>query len=256
MIILPCYNAYMIRSTEELNKAYKEHQESDYHGLWIWTYIQDIVYGGNDGIVTTFAVVAGTVGADLPHHVVIILGLANLLADGASMGTGSYLAKRSERDNYERLRKEEIAEMYDHPELEREEVRQIYRKKGFEGHDLERAVQIITSDKEKWAEIMLNEEHHMDKDSYAHPITHGILTFISFAIFGSIPLLPYIFGLAGDYRFTVAIISTFMALVMLGITRSFATRERLVRGPLEVVGVGAIGSLLAYGVGVLLKGIV
>ncbi|MBU0458363.1 VIT1/CCC1 transporter family protein [Patescibacteria group bacterium] len=241
---------------EELSRALKEHEESDYHGLWIWQYIQDIVFGGNDGIVTTFAVVAGTTGADLPHSVVIIMGIANLFADGISMGTGSYLAKRSERDNYERLRKEELFEMEDHPELEREEVRQMYRKKGFTGHDLERAVEIITSDKEKWAEIMLNEEHHMDKDAYAHPITHGVLTFISFAIFGCIPLLPYLFGTARESRFTVAIISTFVALIILGITRSYATRERLIRGPLEVVSVGALGAIVAFGVGVFLKNLV
>ncbi len=245
-----------MRTPEELAKAYREHQESDVHGLWIGSYIQDIVFGGNDGIVTTFAVVAGTMGAELPHYIVIILGLANLLADGTSMGTGAYLSKRSERDNYERLRKEELQEIEDDPEIEAEEVRQMYRKKGFEGTDLERAVEIITSNKERWAEIMLNEEHHMTKEASDRPVVHGLLTFASFAIFGAIPLIPYLIITSSDARFPVAIVSTFFALVLLGIAKSKITRENILRGPMEIVSVGALGAFVAYGVGVLLRGLI
>ena len=242
-----------MRTPEELAKAYKAHQEADVHGLWIGSYIQDIVYGGNDGIVTTFAVVAGTMGADLPHYIVIILGLANLLADGTSMGTGAYLSKRSERDNYERLKKEELQEIEDDPEIEAEEVRQMYRKKGFEGQDLERAVEIITSDKDRWAEVMLNEEHHLTKEASDKPVVHGFLTFVSFAIFGAIPLIPYLMITSADTRFPVAIVSTFIALLLLGVAKSKITRERMIRGPLEIVSVGALGAFVAYGVGVFLK---
>ncbi|MDP7247889.1 MAG: VIT1/CCC1 transporter family protein [Candidatus Peribacteraceae bacterium] len=242
-----------MRTPEELAIAYKEHQEADVHGLWIGSYIQDIVYGGNDGIVTTFAVVAGTMGADLPHYIVIILGLANLLADGTSMGTGAYLSKRSERDNYERLRKEELEEIEIDPEIEAEEVRQMYREKGFEGKDLERAVEIITSDKDRWAEVMLHEEHHMTKEASEKPVVHGLLTFISFAIFGAIPLIPYFIITSADSRFPVAIVSTFFALMLLGVAKSKIMRERMIRGPLEIVSVGALGAFVAYGVGVMLR---
>src|SRR3990167_3871916 len=93
--------------TRDIAADLKEHQANESHGSKLGPYIQDIVYGGNDGIVTTFALVAGTVGADLPHYVVIILGLANLFADGISMATGAFLSIKSERDQYRRLHKEE-----------------------------------------------------------------------------------------------------------------------------------------------------
>lgn len=230
--------------------------KSEFHGSTLGPFIQDIVYGGNDGIVTTFAVVAGTVGADLPHYVVIILGVANLLADGTSMGTGSYLSLKSELDNYERIRKEELDEIRKIPEIEREEIRIMYEKKGFSGKELESVVDVITSDKDTWADTMMLEEHGLTPEASSKPLIHGIMTFTSFVLFGLIPLLPFMLTVTKESRFTVAIWSTLLALIVLGFTRSYVTRERLFRGPLEIVSVGALGAFVAYGIGVLLKDMV
>ncbi|MBT5237611.1 GMP synthase [Candidatus Peregrinibacteria bacterium] len=240
---------------ETIKQRLEEHKLEERHGSKLGPFIQDIVYGGNDGIVTTFAVVAGTVGADLPHYVVIILGLANLVADGTSMGTGSYLAIKSEMDHFEKLRKEEMDEIEEIPEIEKEEVREAYERKGFTGKDLDSVVDIITSDKDVWADVMMAEEHGMIRDSGGHPVVHGLMTFSSFLVFGSIPLLPYLLRLEADSRFTIAIWSTFGALAILGLTRSIVTKERIFRGPIEIVTVGALGAFVAYGIGVLLRDI-
>ncbi len=245
-----------MRTKQEIAQAFKEHQEQNIHGHPIRSFVQEIVYGGNDGIITTFAVVAGSTGAGLPHYVVIILGLANILADGASMGMGSYLSMRSARDNYERLRKEEINEIENDPEVEREEVRQAFRKKGFDGDDLERAVAVITANKDRWADVMMYEEHGLSQELSENPALHGIVTFFSFAAFGSIPLLPYLLKIVYEARFATAITSTLVALVLLGITRSYLTRERLLRGPIEIVSIGVVGSALAFAVGYILQNIV
>ena len=229
---------------------------SELHGHRLGPYIQDIVYGGNDGIVTTFAVVAGTMGADLPHFIIIILGLANLLADGISMGTGSYLSIKSERDHYRRIRKEEEEEIKEDPAMERAEVEMYFEKKGFEGEDLKRVVDVITNDKNVWLDTMMCEEHSLTSDTAKKPLPHGLSTFISFVIFGSIPLLPYIFGIARDMRFTIAVVATIAALIILGFTRSYITKERLFRGPIEILTVGALGAIAAYSIGVALKSIV
>lgn len=239
--------------TSDLQKRLEEHIAADIHGHRLGPYIQDIVYGGNDGIVTTFAVVAGTVGADLPHYVVIILGMANLFADATSMGTGAFLSLRSERDHYRRIRREEEREIVDDPEIEQEEIRVAYRKKGFEGADLERVTEIITSNKEVWIDTMMTEEHRLTEEASEQPIVHGGITFLSFIAFGIIPLIPFFFIAERGDRFPVAIFSTFLALVLLGLARSHVTRERLFRGPIEVVLVGALGAFVAYGIGVLLK---
>ena len=240
----------------DLQKALEEHRKTDTHGSRISEFIHDIVYGGNDGIVTTFAVVAGTAGADLPRYVVIILGLANLLADGSSMATGAYLSLRAEMDQYWRLRREEEEEIEEDPEVEREEVREYFASKGITGKNLSNLVDIITGNREVWLDVMMHTEHGMTEESASRPIMHGFMTFLAFQIFGAIPLIPYIFNTPADARFTVAIVSTIGALFLLGLTRSVVTRENLVRGPLEIVSIGALGAVIAYIVGVALKGTV
>jgi len=236
-------------------KELEAHLAGDIHGHKLGSYIQDIVYGGNDGIVTTFAVVAGTMGANLPHNIIIILGLANLVADGISMGTGSYLSLKSERDHYYRLRKEEEEEIEEDPAMEKAEIAMFMERKGFKGKDLERVTDIITSDREVWLDTMMIEEHGMAEEMSDNPLMHGIATFLSFAAFGSIPLLPYLFTINTDSRFPVAIASTAAALILLGLTRSAVTRERLIRGPIEILTVGALGAIAAYAIGMLLKGL-
>lgn len=235
--------------------ALNAHREADIHGSRLAPFIQDIVYGGIDGIVTTFAVVSGSEGATLQNYVVIILGYANLFADGLSMGVGNFLSIRSERDNYERLYKEELKEIHDDPAVEREEIREIYAGKGFAGQELDMVTERITADERVWAETMMREEHGMTPGVAAYPWLHGVVTFASFIVFGSIPIFPYIVA-APSLRFSVAIASTGIALALLGCLRSWVTRERLFWGPVEIVGLGAMTAAVAYAVGVLLKGIV
>jgi VIT1/CCC1 family predicted Fe2+/Mn2+ transporter len=243
-------------NTPDLRQKTLDHMKGELHGNALGPFIQDVVYGGNDGIVTTFAVVAGTVGAGMPHYIVIILGIANLLADGTSMATGAFLSLKSERDQYHRIRKEELEEIQEIPEIEREEIVIALEKKGFTGEDLKRATDVITSDDDVWADTMMFEEHGLSLGSTEKPMVHGLITFASFVMFGAIPLLPYIFGIERTSRFGFAIWSTFAALVVLGLTRSIVTRERLFRGPIEIVSVGALGAIVAYGIGVLLKDVV
>ncbi len=239
----------------DLQQALAAHEEADIHGSRLREYIQDIVLGGNDGIVTTFAVVAGTAGARLPSVVVIILGLANLLADGISMGAGVYLSLKSERDRYVRLRKEEAQEIDDDPEIEREEVRRAFRKKGFSGEILENVVATITADRERWVDTMMHEEHGLVGSEHERPLLKGFMTFCSFALFGAIPLIPYLLQLPESFQFESALASTTLALILLGVTRSVVTRERIFKGPLEIVSIGLVCAAVAYGVGAALRGV-
>src|SRR3989338_5434381 len=117
-------------------------------------YLGEFVYGAIDGTVTTFAVVAGATGASLDFVIVIILGFANLLADGFSMACGNFLSEKTQVQYIAKERKREEWEIKNTPQGEIEEVRQIYKRKGFKGKDLERAVQIITSNKKVWVDTM------------------------------------------------------------------------------------------------------
>jgi vacuolar iron transporter family protein len=113
------------------------------------TFLGEFVYGGIDGSITTFAVVSGATGAGFPAEVIIVLGLANLLADGLSMSVGSYLSSKTEKENYYRHRANEYREIDECPGAEVEEIRQIYRSKGFSGQLLDDAVKVITANKER-----------------------------------------------------------------------------------------------------------
>lgn len=216
-------------------------------------YIRDFIYGGIDGSVTTFAVVSGVAGAGLPWYIVLILGFANLLADGFSMASSNYLGTKAERDDYRRLEKIEYRHIEQYPEGEREEIRQVYREKGFEGEDLERAVELITSDKGRWVKTMLAEEYGLPSEIRS-PVRAALLTFVSFVICGLIPLLPYLFDI-GD-AFTVSSVMTGATFFLIGSIKSRWSTASWLRSGMETLAVGALAAVLAYGVGILLKGIV
>lgn len=153
--------------------------------------VSDAVLGGIDGCVTTFAIVSGVVGAGLPSAVAVILGFANLIADGFSMGVSNYESHRSRREYLDSLRRMEERHIDVVPEGEREEIRQIYRAKGFDGDVLETIVATITQDRELWIETMLAEEHGLQK-SQARPLVSGAVTFAAFVGVGTMPLLPFL----------------------------------------------------------------
>jgi hypothetical protein len=122
-------------------------------------YLRDWIYGGVDGAITTFAIVAGVAGADLSVTILLILGFANLLADGFAMGASNFIATKSERDDYEPVLSIERRHLAVIPDGEREEIRQIFAAKGFAGDDLDRVVNVITSDKNLWTKTMATEEY-------------------------------------------------------------------------------------------------
>ncbi|HBE82394.1 MAG: VIT1/CCC1 transporter family protein [Blastocatellia bacterium] len=215
-------------------------------------YIRDFIYGGVDGAVTTFAVVSGVAGAELSTKVVLILGFANLVADGFSMAASNFLGTRAEIDDYRRLEKIEYRHIEVAPEGEREEIRQIYREKGFEGEELEKAVELITSDNDRWVRTMLMEEYGLPSEIRSPWLAAGS-TFSAFIVCGLVPLIPYLFGWGSS--FLVACVMTGITFFLIGSFKSRWSTTGWLRSGLETLLVGALAAGLAYGVGVLLKGI-
>lgn len=218
--------------------------------------IRDAVYAGHDGIITTFAVIAGIVGADLSAGVAIVLGIANLVADGLSMGVGNFLGLQSEQIFVRRQEQIERKEIEDRPEEETEEIRQIYRDKGFEGELLEEIVKKITSDKDRWTHVMLHEELGLQHPEEIRPIRNGLITFGSFMISGAIPLLAYLIPTFSGMRFEASIGLTVMALAGLGAARSIVTRENPFFAALAVLLMGSLAGSAAYFIGFALRSLV
>ncbi len=209
-------------------------------------YLRDWVYGGIDGAITTFAVVAGVVGAGLPAKVILILGVANLLADGLSMAASNYSGTKTEVDELARYREIEERHVDIDPDGERAEVRQILELKGLSGAALDQAVTAITSDRETWINTMLVDEYGLSTNLRS-PLKSGVSTFASFMLFGLIPLLPYMLGFV--QAFEVALVTTFIAFFAIGSIKSKWSLASWWRSGLETLVIGASACSLAYGVG-------
>lgn len=210
------------------------------------SYLRDWVYGGIDGAVTTFAVVAGVVGAELSPRIVLILGLANLLGDGFSMAAANYSGTRTEIEEYEQIRAMEERHVDIVPDGEREEIRQIFASKGFRDEHLEHAVDIVTSDRKRWVDTMMAEEHGLPAVQRVAWKT-AAATFTSFLICGAIPLLPFALGLPQSIGLsTVLTASTFF---MIGSLRSQWSPHSFWRTGLETTAIGLGAASVAYAVG-------
>lgn len=215
------------------------------------SYLRDGVYGGIDGTVTTFAVVSGVVGAGLSTHIILILGFANLVADGFSMAASNYSGTRAEREEVEQLERVERRHIRLDPAGEREEVRQIYRGKGFEGEELERIVEVIASDRERWVRTMLTEEYGLPL-MVRSPLRAAVSTFGAFGLCGLTPLIPYLFDLPSAFRLST--IATALAFFGIGAVKSRWTIFPWWRSGLETLLIGSAAAGIAYTIGFLLRG--
>jgi VIT1/CCC1 family predicted Fe2+/Mn2+ transporter len=215
-------------------------------------YISEFVYGGIDGAITTFAVVAGATGAGLATNVVVILGFANLIADGFSMSVGNYFSSKAEKDNYKKHKALEYWEIEHLKEKEVQEIREIYEKKGFKGELLEQVVSVITSDKDVWVDTMMKEELEMVEDDKT-PVSSATMTFCSFLLIGFIPILAYVFQdlfhIAEQDLFLYSSILTGVGLGIVGCMKSVVTGKSKIVGVLETLLLGGLAAVLSYVVG-------
>jgi VIT1/CCC1 family predicted Fe2+/Mn2+ transporter len=207
-------------------------------------YLHDLIYGGIDGAVTTFAVVAGVVGAHLSPGVILVIGLASLIADGFAMAAGNYSATKADRDDYARLLAIERKHIALIPEGEREEIRQIYAAKGFAGAELERVVAVLTADPESWARTMAAEEYGLAPVPKS-PLKAAINTLSAFWLCGMVPLGSY---LASD-SLPGCVAATGVTFLAIGAIKSRWSLSSWWRSGLETLAVGMSAALLAFAVG-------
>jgi VIT1/CCC1 family predicted Fe2+/Mn2+ transporter len=223
------------------------------------SYLRDFIYGAVDGIVTTFAVVSGVAGAGFASEVVIVLGAANLAADGFSMGISNYLGTRADRQLVETARRTEEEHINECPDGEREEVRQIFRRKGLEGNDLEQMISVVTSDRNRWINTMIQEEYGLHLEGPV-PWRAATVTFLAFVLSGTLPLLPFVceFVWPGSVMrpYGVSSAATALAFFMVGAVKGRFVYQRWFTSGAETCLAGGAAAMLAYTVGVLLGRVV
>lgn len=214
--------------------------------------IPDAVLGGIDGCVTTFAIVSGSVGAGFSASVALVLGIANLVADGFSMAISNYEAIKSQLEFAHSVRRSEEEHIDRIPEGEREEIRQIFAAKGFSGEVLEQIVQTITNDRRLWVETMLVEEHGLLSDRL-DPVRSGLTTFLAFVLVGAMPLLPFLFPVGMWTQFTISCAIAAVMFFIIGAGKSLFHRRPVLLSGLKTLLTGTAAAGMAFAVGYLLR---
>jgi len=220
-------------------------------------HFEDFIYGSIDGTVTTFAIVAGVVGASLSPSIILILGFANLFADGFSMAVSNYQALKAKMEYIEMKKKREEWEIENMAEQEKQEIRDIYRKKGFKDEFLEEIVRVITSRRKVWVDTMMREELGLVDDGIKP--SHGALnTFLGFNIVGLIPLVPFLFYFLMDFQITLntfllSIIFTCIAFFLVGVVKGKIVKKSIFSSGMFTLMIGGGAAAVAYIIGYLLS---
>jgi VIT1/CCC1 family predicted Fe2+/Mn2+ transporter len=217
------------------------------------SYLAAAVLGAIDGCVTTFAIVAGAVGGGFAPVVIIVLGFANLLADGFSMAASNYLSLQSQREQVEAARRREEQHIATIPAGEREEIRQIFAGKGFAGPVLATIVDTITGNRRLWVETMLTEELGLPPHSPS-PLRSGLATFLAFVLIGLVPLVPFVLpGLAPATAFAGSAVATALAFFAVGVAKGQVLQRPRLRSGVETLLLGGTAATLAYLIGIWLR---
>ncbi len=238
-------------------------QSLEKHGNMAGPHLKSVVYGGLDGIITTFATVTSVAGANLSPIVILIVGIAHLFADGISMGLGDALSAQAEIDYNNSERNREKWEMEVSMEQEIQEMIQLYVNRGLSREDAETIWRILGKYPQAFLDVMMVEELHLlPPDENEVPWKSGVVTCVAFMIFGAVPLLPFLmaqfpslFSLTPEAQMNLAIVMTVVTLFLLGAFKATLVEhgQSWFMSGITVSGLGSLAAFISYAVGVVLQ---
>jgi predicted membrane protein (TIGR00267 family) len=214
--------------------------------------LSDIILGGQDGLVNVLGVILGVAAATSDPRIILVAGLAAAFAESVSMGAVAYTSTLADADFYEAERAREFRHINEVPHLERNEVREIYSKKGFKGELLDRIVETITANEEVWVAVMMSEEHQIRQTDRRQALKSALIVGFSAIVGSLIPLVPFAF-LPVTHSMWVAVLITAMVLFGVGVYKARAMVGNPARSGLEMALIGTLSALVGYAVGALLK---
>lgn len=217
------------------------------------TFIRDIVFGANDGVVTAIGFVIGIAASIANRDVIVIAGILEVVAGAASMALGNYLGVKSQKEFYNQMESIEKWEMEHKPEAERDEIREIFGDMGFQKDEVELITKKVTSDPKLWLDVMMREELGLTREESGNPVMSGIIIGFFFLLGGIPVIIPYLF----ISPLTSALIASFLLgiIVLLGIAliRWFLNKGSLGKKMVETIAIGMIAALIGYIAGLVLK---
>ncbi len=214
--------------------------------------LSDIILGGQDGLVNVLGIILGVAAATSDARIVLVAGLAATFAESVSMGAVAYTSHLAEVDFYESERDREYRHIAQVPKLEQEEIRQIYKEKGFQGDLLERIVHTITTDPDVWVAVMLAEEHQLAPIKRSQALKNALIVGLSAIVGSLIPLLPFVLLPVG-ISMLVSVFVTAFVLFGVGVYKAKKTVGKPGKSGLEMALIGTLSALAGYLVGVILK---
>lgn len=210
--------------------------------------LSDVILGGQDGLVNVLGVILGVAAATSDTRIVIAAGLAATFAESISMGAVAYTSTLAENDLYHSEREREYRHIHLAPDVEIEEIRDIYRKKGFEGETLEEIVGVITSNHDVWVNVMMSEEFQLTPPEKSKAFNSAMLVGFSALIGSFIPLFPFFFWTVGP-SIWLSIIVAALTLFIVGVYKARVTVGKPFRSGMEMAIIGTLSALAGYVVG-------
>ena len=214
--------------------------------------LSNIILGGQDGLVNVLGVILGVAAATRDPNIVLVAGLAATFAESVSMGAVAYTSTLADADYYDSELEREMRHIEQAPKLERQEVKQIYSQKGFQGTLLEHIVDTITANPDVWVAVMMSEEHQLAPVDRKQAWKIALVVGLSAIIGSLIPLVPFIF-LPVTTSMWVSVVITALVLFAVGGYKARLTVGHPGRSGLEMAIIGTLSALVGYAVGVLLK---
>jgi vacuolar iron transporter family protein len=232
---------------QALRREYSHHTER-IHAVGSGPSLRDLILGLNDGLVAAFAVTSGVAGAFSSNKIVVMAGLAEMLGGAVSMGLAAFASARAHREFYRSEEQREREEISKWPEHERDEIRNIYRDKGFHGPLLDQIVSHITADPTRWRGVMMREELGFGAEVMEPPLHSGLTVGGAYLVGATVPLLPYLL-VEPSLGIVVSALATIIALFAVGAVKTVLTARPWWRSGLESMAIGAVAAIVTYSVG-------
>jgi VIT1/CCC1 family predicted Fe2+/Mn2+ transporter len=223
-------------------------------------YVKAVVFGGLDGIMTTFAIVNAAAGSNFDWKTILLLGISNAFADGFSMGFGEFVSANAERDHALSERERERWEVENCLDFEIKEMVDLYTQRGFSEEEAAEIVRILQKNHDVFVDFMMIHELgiYVDVEDKWGPLKQGIVMFLAFITFGAIPTAPYFsgHGVGTDATYLASIVVTGISLVLLGLARGHLTGFSMVMSAMIIAASGAASGAISYTVGLVVNAMI
>jgi predicted membrane protein (TIGR00267 family) len=213
--------------------------------------IRELVFGLEDGLVSTLGAVAGIAAGTQDGRIVVLSGLVLIVVEALSMAAGSYLSNKSHREMLEKRIEDERREIEEKPEEETEELRIMYRQRGFSPDEIEILVKRITADKKLWLEEMIAKELRIGTGELEEPKSRALIMGASYVAGGAVPVIPFLLLPVGTALW-VAVVAAVTALFSIGFAKAGVTGRGRWQSGGEMVAVASLAAVIGYVIGKLL----